>query len=99
MFIGRIAGTVVSTKKVSQLIGFKLLLVQKLDLDGQITGDFVVAVDVVGAGFGEQVLVVSGSSARQTERTDGKPVDAAIVGVIDEVHLHDPPSRQGSCRG
>lgn len=88
MFIGKIAGTVVSTRKVEQLDGFKLLLVKRLDLDDKETGDFVVAVDVVGAGYGERVLVVSGSSSRQTERTDKKPVDAAVVGIIDEVTVH-----------
>jgi microcompartment protein CcmK/EutM len=87
MFIGKISGTVVSTRKVDGLAGFKLLLVKKLDLARKETGDFTVAVDVVGAGVGETVLVVSGSSARQTERTDKKPVDATIIGIIDTVTL------------
>lgn len=87
MFIGKIAGTVVCTRKVDGLSGFKLLLVKKLDLQRKETGDFTVAVDVVGAGVGETVLVVAGSSSRQTERTDKKPVDAAVIGIIDSVHL------------
>ena len=85
MFIGKIAGTVVCTRKVEGLTGFKLLLVKRLDLQNKETGEFVVAVDVVGAGSGEKVLVVSGSSSRQTSRTDKKPVDAAVVGIIDSV--------------
>lgn len=87
MFIGKVSGTVVASRKVEGLSGFKLLLVKKLDLARKETGDFTVAVDVVGAGVGETVLVVSGSSSRQTERTDKKPVDAAIVGIIDTVTL------------
>lgn len=87
MFIGKITGTVVCTRKVDGLSGFKLLLVKKLDLARKETGDFTVAVDVVGAGVGETVLVVSGSSSRQTERTDRKPVDAAVIGIIDSIHI------------
>lgn len=87
MFIGKVSGTVVCTRKADGLNAFKLLVVKKLDLDYKETGDFTVAVDVVGAGAGEHVLVVSGSSARQTERTDKKPVDAAVVGIIDSVTL------------
>lgn len=87
MFIGKITGTVVCTRKVDGLSGFKLLLVKKLDLARKETGDFTVAVDVVGAGVGETVLVVSGSSSRQTERTDKKPVDAAVIGIIDSIYI------------
>jgi ethanolamine utilization protein EutN len=85
MFIGKISGTVVCTRKVEGLAGFKLLVVKRLDLQNKETGEFTVAVDVVGAGSGETVLVVAGSSARQTVRTDKKPVDAAVVGIIDSV--------------
>ena len=49
----------------------------------------MIAVDCVGAGAGEKVLLVSGSSSRQTKRTEGKPVDAAVVGIIDTVHIAD----------
>lgn len=89
MIIGRVAGTVVCTRKVDRLEGFKLLVVKQLDLEGGETGSFVVAVDVVGAGYGEKVLVVSGSSARQSGRTDGKPVDAMIAGIVDSVTLEE----------
>lgn len=89
MFVGKISGTVVCTRKVPELDGFKLLVVRKLDPKGKPGKDFVVAVDVVGAGSGEQVLVVSGSSARQTQATTQKPVDAAVVGIIDQIHLDE----------
>lgn len=89
MYLGRIVGTVVSTKKVEGLNGFKLLVVQKLTIKGEPENNFVVAVDTVGAGSDEVVLVVSGSSARQTERTEKKPVDAAIVGIVDSVTIND----------
>lgn len=85
MIIGRVAGTVVCTKKVEELTGFKLLLVRRLDAEEQPTKDFLVAVDLVGAGDGERVLVVSGSSSRQTTRSDKKPVDAAVIGIVDAV--------------
>lgn len=89
MIIGRVAGTVVCTKKVEELLGFKLLLVRKIDLEDKPTRDVVVAVDLVGAGAGEKVLLVSGSSSRQTTRTDKKPVDAAIIGIIDVVTIDE----------
>ena len=89
MIIGKIAGTVVCTKKVEKLEGFKLLVVRKLDLDDKPTGDFVIAVDCVGAGEGEKVLLVSGSSSRQTTSTEGKPVDAAVIGIIDSVTINE----------
>lgn len=89
MNIGRIAGTVVCTKKVDKLSGFKLLLVRKLDVQAEPTKDFVVAVDCVGAGDGEKVLLVSGSSSRQTSKTQGKPVDAAVIGIIDSVTINE----------
>lgn len=87
MYVARISGTVVCTRKVAELEGFKLLIVKKQDLAGKTGADFAVAVDVVGAGDGERVLVVTGSSARQTRQTDKKPVDAAIVGIVDQITL------------
>src|ERR671913_639219 len=85
MIIARILGTVVSTQKDERLKGSKLLLVRPLNLDGSDASGYVVAVDTVGAGFHERVLVVAGSSARLAEGQKDKPVDAAIVGVIDTV--------------
>ena len=83
MIIARILGTVVSTQKDERLKGSKLLLVRPLNLDGSDGSGYVVAVDTVGAGFHERVLVVAGSSARLAEGQKDKPVDAAIIGVID----------------
>ena len=85
MILGKVIGTVVSTKKDERLVGFKLLVVQKYNIKLEPTDGFVVAVDTVGAGFNELCLIVSGSSARQTSKTDKKPVDAAIVGIVDDV--------------
>lgn len=83
MIIGRILGTVVSTQKDERLHGKKLLIVKPINLDGSDQNGYVVAVDTVGAGFHEKVLVVAGSSARLAEGNKDCPVDSAIVGVID----------------
>jgi len=85
MIIARILGTVVSTQKDARLEGKKLLIVKPLNVDGTDQSGYVVAIDTVGAGFHEKVLVVSGSSARMAEGNKDCPVDAAIVGVIDRV--------------
>jgi ethanolamine utilization protein EutN len=85
MIIARMLGTVVSTQKDERLKGKKLMLVRPLNLDGTDSGGYIVAVDTVGAGFHERVLVVAGSSARLADGMKDVPVDAAIVGVIDTV--------------
>lgn len=85
MIIARILGTVVSTQKDERLQGKKLLIVKPINLDGTDQSGYTVAVDTVGAGFHEKVLVVAGSSARLAEGNKDCPVDAAIVGVIDSV--------------
>jgi len=88
MILGRVVGTVVSTQKDEGLQGYKLLLVQALDPDTmKAKASYQVAVDSVGAGEGEIVITVSGSSARLTQRTDGKPVDVAIIAVVDTVDV------------
>ena len=87
MIIARILGTVVSTQKDERLHGKKLLLVKPINLDGTDQSGYTVAVDTVGAGFHERVLVVSGSSARLAEGNKDTPVDAAIVGVIDTIDV------------
>jgi len=83
MQIGRVAGTVVSTAKEATLEGRKFLIVRILDLDAKETGAYVVAIDAVGAGVGEVVLVASGSSARMTEATRDRPSDAVIMAIVD----------------
>jgi microcompartment protein CcmK/EutM len=85
MIIARILGTVVSTQKDARLEGKKLLIVKPLNVDGSDQSGYVVAVDTVGAGFHEKVLVVSGSSARMADGNKDCPVDAAIIGVIDRI--------------
>jgi len=87
MFLARIVGTVVATRKDDRLEGCKLLIVQPLDPAGKDSGQPVVAVDTVSAGYTETVLVVTGSSARMTTRTKDAPVDAAIIGIVDTVTL------------
>jgi len=85
MTLGRVVGTVVATRKEERLRGFKLQLVAAVDLDMRPTGAFTVAVDAVGAGVGEIVLTAAGSSARLTEVTRDKPVDAVILAIVDSV--------------
>lgn len=85
MIIGRIQGTVVSTQKDERLLGKKLLIVKPINLDGTDQSGYVVAVDTVGAGVHEKVLVVGGSSARMAEGNKDCPVDSAIIGVIDRL--------------
>jgi microcompartment protein CcmK/EutM len=81
--LGRVAGTLVSTKKEPSMDGLKFLVVRTLDAGGEETGQFVVAADAVGAGVDEVVLVAAGSSARQTEMTRDRPCDAVIMAIVD----------------
>ncbi len=83
MVLGEVVGTVVSTKKDEKLEGLRFMIVKHIDLKGEPTGSMVVAVDTVGAGPGEIVLVSAGSSARQTTMTEGKPVDGIIMAIVD----------------
>ncbi|MDP4161821.1 MAG: EutN/CcmL family microcompartment protein [Bacillota bacterium] len=88
MIIAKVVGSIVSTTKAEKLRGKKLLIVQPLDMKSiEDDGKPLVAIDTVGSGEGEVVLVVSGSSARQTEITNGVPVDAAIIGVVDQIEI------------
>ena len=87
MLMGQIVGTVVSTHKDEGMTGFKLLIVQNLDLQMKLTSSYTVAVDAVGAGTGEIVIVVQGSSARLSESTKNKPVDAAVICIVDTIEI------------
>ena len=82
MLLGRVAGTLVASRKDRGLEGQKFLMVRQLDVDGRETGGHVVAVDSVGAGPGDVVLWASGSSARQTESTQDRPCDAVIMAIV-----------------
>jgi microcompartment protein CcmK/EutM len=83
--LGRVIGTLVASRKEPTLDGLKLLVVRACDVDGTPNGGIAIAVDAVGAGVGEVVLYVSGSSARQTQVTQNRPVDATIMAIVDEV--------------
>ena len=83
MNLGKVVGTVVSTRKEPVLDGIRFLLVRLIDTEGKETSAFVVAADAMGAGPGEIVLTAAGSSARQTSMTDKKPVDNVIMAIVD----------------
>ncbi len=87
MILGRVVGTVVSTRKEETLNGIKLLVVRELDIEMKLKPGFVVAADAVGAGVGEVVLYASGSSARLTDVTRDKPVDSVIMGIVDTLEI------------
>jgi microcompartment protein CcmK/EutM len=87
MLLARIVGTVVATRKDERLVSTKLLVVRPIDPAGKMEGGYIVAVDTVDAGVGETVLIVSGSSARMASGLKDCPVDAAIVGVIDQIEV------------
>ena len=88
MYLGKVIGTVVSTIKTPSLTGSKFLIVEKINQDLTAKKQTEIAVDTVGAGDGETVIVVGGSSARTSngKKTD-LPVDAAIIGIVDTVEI------------
>ena len=87
MLLAKIIGTVVATRKDPRLDSHKLMLVRGMDPSGKVDGAYLVAVDTVDAGVGETVLIVSGSSARMASGMKDCPVDAAIVGIVDQVEV------------
>ena len=87
MLLGQVIGTVWATRKDPQLVGMKFLIVREVDLDGRPLANYVVAADALGAGEGETVLVAQGSSGRQTEMTDKKPIDAVIMAIVDKLDV------------
>jgi ethanolamine utilization protein EutN len=93
MFVAKVTGSVVSTQKVESMVGQKLLVVEpyRLEPDARraliTTGRTFVAVDTMGAGVGDFVLITQGSSARLTPQTGKMPVDAVIIGIVDQVHV------------
>jgi microcompartment protein CcmK/EutM len=95
MFVAKVTGTVVATQKVASMTGYKLLTVEPLRVDPAQrdrligTGRTFVCVDCVGAGEGETVLIVQGSSARLTPETEKLPVDATIIGIVDNVRVEN----------
>src|SRR6201993_4887591 len=95
MFLARVTGLVVATQKVASMKGHKLLMVEPLRVEPQRrdqlvgTGRTFVVVDTVGAGQGEMVLIVQGSSARLTPETEKLPVDCTIIGIVDSVNVEN----------
>jgi microcompartment protein CcmK/EutM len=95
MFLAKVTGSVIATQKVKSMTGHKLLIVEPLRVEPKTrdqlvgTGRSFVVVDTVGAGQGETVLIVQGSSARLTPETEKLPVDATIIGIVDSVHVEN----------
>jgi ethanolamine utilization protein EutN len=93
MFVAKVTGSLVATQKVESMVGHKLLVVEPYRVDPVdrsrlvTTGRTFVAVDTLGAGVGEYVLITQGSSARMTPETKNLPIDTVIVGLIDTVHV------------
>ena len=88
MILGTVIGTVVATRKEASMNGLTLLVVRQVDVEGKESSNYMVAVDAVGAGQGELVMVATGSSARQTEVTDKRPCDAVIMAIVDQWDLN-----------
>ena len=93
MKLGRVVGSVVSTRKDPSLDATKLLIVENLTTTLEREGGYVVAVDSVGAGAGEVVLYASGSSARLTAVTKDRPVDAVIMAIVDSFDIDGRATR------
>jgi len=89
VLLAKIVGTVVATRKDPKLVSSKLLVARPIDPKGKPEGSFLVAVDTVDAGVGETVLIVSGSSARMASGMKDCPVDAVVVGIVDQVELNE----------
>ena len=88
MILGRITGNVVSTIHHPIVEGRKLLVAERLDATGQATGGYIIAIDAIGAGFGETVLILDeGSGARQILGDSEAPVRSMVVGIVDDVDL------------
>lgn len=83
MLLGKVVGTLVATRKEPSMEGFKFLVVRQIDVNGEESGAYVVAVDAVGAGVEEVVLYATGSAARQTVATNNRPCDAVIMAIVD----------------
>jgi microcompartment protein CcmK/EutM len=93
MFVAKVTGSMVSTQKVASMVGWKLLVVEPYRLESAersslvTTGRTFIAVDTLGAGVGEMVLITQGSSARLTPETKNMPIDTIVIGIVDTVHV------------
>lgn len=88
MIIGKVIGNVWATRKEESLQGLKLLVIETLNYNKSVSGGEIVAADKVGAGIGDTVLITTGSSARKALNKDEVPIDAMVVGIIDEVEIN-----------
>ncbi|MCI4443860.1 MAG: EutN/CcmL family microcompartment protein [Lentimicrobium sp.] len=89
MILGKVVGSVVSNTRSLDIDGAPFLLVEKTNQKGEKTGEFLIAVDIIGAGYDEMVMVSESTSARETLLTTNKPLDALIVGIIDRISEDD----------
>jgi len=89
MILGKVKGTVVSSKKNINIEGARFLLIEKCKTNGEMIGDYLVALDLIGVGNDEMVMISQSTSARETPRTKDKPIDAVIVGIIDVIDEYD----------
>jgi len=93
MFVAKVTGALVSTQKVASMVGYKLMIVEPYRIEPKdrksltTTGRSFVAVDLLGAGEGDLVLITQGSSARLTPETKNMPLDTVIIGIVDKVHV------------
>lgn len=93
MFVAKVTGSLVSTQKVATMVGFKLLVVEPYRIEPKerkslaTTGRTFIAVDTLGAGVGDFVLLTQGSSARLTPETKNLPIDAVVIGIVDSVQV------------
>ncbi|PQO42176.1 EutN/CcmL family microcompartment protein [Blastopirellula marina] len=95
MFIAKVTGSVISTQKVDTMVGHKLLVVEPYRLESKdrqslvTTGRTFVAVDMLGSGVGDFVLITQGSSARLTAETKSLPIDCVVIGIVDRAHIEN----------
>ncbi len=94
MFIGKVVGTVWSTKKTPDLEGVRFLIVHPYDLDKEPTKNIVVVADRLGAGIGEMVMCAYGKAARSAIGNQDMAIEAAVVGIVDRMDLHDTESEE-----
>ncbi|WP_025640635.1 EutN/CcmL family microcompartment protein [Schnuerera ultunensis] len=96
MYLGKVIGTIVATRKDENLIGSKLMITQPLNMELEPIGEPLIAVDTVGAGIGELVIFTKGTAARIAARKMDAPIDISIVGIVDQLTIDHWDNRDGS---
>lgn len=89
MYLGKVIGTAIATRKDEKLIGSKFMITQPLNIELEPVGEAIIAVDTVGSGIGELVMFSKGTAARNAARKSDSPIDAAIIGIIDNMSIDD----------